>query len=84
MKGNGNEQIFKCGKAYNRGNWYGLWQVLRMYNVCGKLLNGFKSMNVNILGCVRVKGVESECFRINGVKQGLIMSPCLFNVYYCY
>ena len=37
---------------------------------------------VNSLACVRVKGGESECFRIDsGVRQGCIMGPWLFNVY---
>ena len=37
---------------------------------------------VNSLACVRLKGCESECFRINsGVRQGCIMSSWLFNVY---
>ena len=43
----------------------------------GKLLNGIKSMYVNglSLSCVRVKGGESECLRIeSGVRQGCIMS----------
>ena len=39
-------------------------------------------MYVNSLACVRVKGGESECFRINnGVRKGCIVSPWLFNVY---
>ena len=39
-------------------------------------------MYVNSLTCVRVKGGESECFRIDsGVRQGCIMCPWLFNVY---
>ena len=51
-----------------------------MYDAGGKLLNGIKSMYVNSLGCVRVKGFESECFRINsGVRQVCIMSSWLFN-----
>ena len=37
---------------------------------------------VNNLACLRVKGDESECFRIdNGVKQCCMLSPWLFNVY---
>ena len=37
-----------------------LSQVVRMYDVGGKLLNGIKRNDVNILVYVRVKGVESE------------------------
>ena len=33
-----------------------LRQVLRMHDVHGKLLNGIKSMYVDSLACVRVKG----------------------------
>ena len=52
-----------------------LWQVLRMYGVGGKLLNGIKSMYVDSLDCVRVKRGESVRFRIDsGVRQGCIMS----------
>ena len=40
-----------------------------MNDVGGKLLSGIKSMYVDSLGCVRVKGGESEWFRINsGVR----------------
>ena len=57
-------------KAYHRVNKGALIrQVMRMYDVGGKLLNGIKSMYVNSLACVKVKGGESECFRINsGVR----------------
>ena len=53
-----------------------------MYDVGGKLLNGIKTMNVSSLAWIRVKGGESECFRIDScVRQRCIMSPWLFNVY---
>ena len=53
-----------------------------MYDVGGKLFNGIKSVYVNTLACVRVKGCESECFRIDsGVRQACIVSPWLFNIY---
>ena len=46
------------------------------------MLNDIKSMYVNSLACVKVKGGESECFRINsGMRQRCNMSPWLFNVY---
>ena len=59
-------------KAYDWVNWEALWQVLRMYDVGGKLLNGIKSMNVNILLCIRVKGGKSEFFLNidSDVRQG--------------
>ena len=69
-------------EAYNKVNKESLWQILRMYNVGGKLLNGVKSLHFNSLACVRVRGGEGrECFRINsGVRQGCIKSHWLFNV----
>ena len=61
-------------KAYDRVNREDIWQVLRMYDVGGKLLNYIKSMSVNSLACVGVKVWESEYFRINsGVIQVCIM-----------
>ena len=48
----------------------------------GKLLSGIKSIYVGKSACVRVKGSESELFKIDsGVKHGCIMSPWLFSVY---
>ena len=53
-----------------------------MYDVGGKLLNGIKSMYINSLACVKIRGGQSETFRIDrGVKQGCIVPSCLFNVY---
>ena len=46
-------------KAYDRVDREELWQVLRMHDVGGKLLNGIKIMYVNsLLACVTVKGGE--------------------------
>ena len=67
---------------YDRVTREVLWQVLRMYDVAGKLFNGIKSMYVDSLACVRVKGGKSEWFRVDSrVRQGCIMFPWLFNVY---
>ena len=54
-------------KAYGRANREPLWQFLRMYDVDGKFLNGIKRMYVNNLAYVKVKGCETECFRIDSV-----------------
>ena len=60
-------------KTYDRVNEEALCQVLRMYDVGDKLLNG-----INSLACVRVKGGENESFRIvSVVRQVGIMSTWL-------
>ena len=38
-----------------------------MHDVGGKRLSGIKSMYINSLAYVRVKGGENECFRIESV-----------------
>ena len=52
-------------KAYKRVNREALWHMLIMYEVDGKLLSGIKSMYIDSLACFRVKGGESEWFRID-------------------
>ena len=47
-------------KAYGRVNRDALWQVLRIFDVGGKLPKGIKSMYVNGLACVRVKRVRAS------------------------
>ena len=65
-------------KTYDRFNR----EVLRKYDLYGKLLNDVKSMYPNSLACIRLKVGESEHFRINsGVRQGCIISLCIFNVF---
>ena len=44
-------------KVYDRVNREALWQVLKMYDVGGKLLNCIKSIYVNSLAYVREKDV---------------------------
>ena len=50
-------------KEYDRVNWDGLWQVLRMYDLEGKLLRGVRGMYIDSSACVGVKIGESEPFR---------------------
>ena len=50
----------------------------------GKLLNGIKSIYVKTLACVRVKGGESECFRIkSGVRRMYHVPLALQCIYRC-
>ena len=58
-----------------RVNGEALWQVLRMYDVGGKLLSGIKSMYVDSSACVRIKRGESEWFRIDSGGETGISCP---------
>ena len=52
-----------------------------MYGVGGKPLSGIRSIYVNSLVSVKIKRGK-ECFSIAcDIRQGLFMSPWLFNVY---
>ena len=69
-------------KTYGKVNRETFSQVLKMYDMGSKLLSGIKSMYIDSSACVRVKGGESEQFRIDSeVRQGCIISLWPFNVY---
>ena len=69
-------------KAYDSVDRNCLWQVLSIYGIIGKLLGGIKSLIEGSRACVKVNGVTSDWFEIrNGLKQGCVMSPWLFNIY---
>ena len=40
---------------YDRVNREAFWQVLRMYDMGGKFLNGIKNIYVDIFACVKGK-----------------------------
>ena len=69
-------------KAYDKVDWEGLWEVLTVYGVGGKLLMAVKSFYRNATASVKVGDKLSESFKVNvGVRQGCVMSPWLFNIY---
>ena len=60
----------------------GMWQMLRVFGVGGKLLKAVQSFYVDSRVCVWVGNDVSEWFPVNvGLRQGCVMSPWLFNVY---
>ena len=68
--------------AYDTIDRHGMWQMLRVYGVGGKLLKAVQSFYVDSLACVRVGNDVSEWFPVNvGLRQGCVMSSWLFNVY---
>ena len=69
-------------KAYDRVDRDAMWNVLRMYGIGGRLLQGVKSLYVGSKACVRVGNEVSEWFPVRvGLRQGCVMSPWLFNLY---
>ncbi len=46
--------------ACDRVDWLALWEVLRIYNVGGKLLSAIKSFYEKASACVKINGETSE------------------------
>ena len=69
-------------KAYDTIDRHGMWQMLGVYGVGGKLLKAVQSFYVDSRACIQVGNDVSEWFQVNiGLRQGWVMSPWLFNVY---
>ena len=69
-------------KAYDKNNKNTLWQVVRVFDVAGKLLNDIKSIFVYILTWITAEGGDREQFSIeSGIRHECIMSLCLFFMY---
>ena len=81
---NGNDAFWAfmdLEKTYNTIARHGLWQMLRVYGVGGKLLKAVQSFYIDSRACVLVRNDVSEWFPVVGLRQGYVMSPWLFNVY---
>ncbi len=46
------------GKAYDRVNWEVMWDVLRVYGVGGRLLDGVKAFYIDTSECQRRRWVN--------------------------
>ena len=58
-------------KAYDTIDRHGMWQMLRVYGVGGKLLKAVQSFYVDSRACVRVGNDVSEWFPVCCIKTGL-------------
>ncbi len=69
-------------KACDKIHREGLWTVLRLYGLGGRLLKGVKSFYENSTACVRVRNSVSDWFSVLvRLRQRCVMSPWLFNLY---
>ena len=63
-------------KAYDTIDQHGMWQMLIVYGVGGKLLKAVQSFYVDSRAYARVGNDVSEWFPVNvGLRQGCVMSP---------
>ena len=69
-------------KAFDRVNRDCLWFKLRSLGIHGNLYNSIKSLYVDVKCAVKINDIKTNWFDVNnGVKQGCILSPVLFNLY---
>ena len=69
-------------KAYYTIDRHGMWQMVRVYGVDGKLLKAVQSFYIDSRACIRVADDVSEWFPVYvGLSQGCVMYPWLFSVY---
>jgi hypothetical protein len=70
-------------KAYDKVNQELLWIILERRGVPKKFLNLIKGFYKDVKANVRLNGVLSESFNlICGLKQGSIISPLLFSIFF--
>ena len=68
-------------KAYDTIDRHGMWQILKVYGVGGRLLKAVQIFYVDSKACVRVGNDVSEWFPVDvGLRHGCVMYPWLFNV----
>ena len=69
-------------KAFDSVNRERLWDKLTRYGINGPFLSTLQSLHEEYQCCVEVNGNCTPWFEVNnGVKQGCILSPSLFNLY---
>ena len=78
--------IFGCfidfSKAFDSIPRDKLFEKLLKYNVCGKFYDCLVNLYTKDKACVKILNNITEMFNINqGVKQGCILSPILFNIF---
>ena len=70
-------------KVYDSVPREALWHVLRKYGVLPSLVNIIRSLHDSMKAEVTVDGaVTPETEVTNGLRQGCIVAPTLFNLYF--
>ena len=78
--------IFSCfvdfSKAFDSIPRYTLFKKLLDHNITGKVYDCLVNFYTKDLSCIKIGGRITNSFTVNqGVKQGCILSPLLFNIF---
>ena len=75
--------LINLTKAFDTVNREGLWIVLAWYGCPQKFIQIIRLFHVHMTGQVLSNSSESYPFKIsNGMKQGCILAPVLFNLFF--
>ena len=83
---NSGSPIYICGldaeKAFDSCNWDILFEKLRDKGISHAIINVIKSLYTNSTAEVYYNGCTSKVFKLSqGVRQGSVLSPHLYNIY---
>ena len=77
--------LLDATKAFDRVHYIKLFELLLQRNLCPTVCRYLALQYTNQMCCVKWSHVMSDTFGVaNGVKQGGVLSPILFNVYMDY
>jgi len=69
-------------KAFDRVWHEALWATLKKHNISPRVTTTIRSLYDNAVSAVFTNNTLSERFRTTvGVRQGCLLSPCLFNIF---
>ena len=67
-------------KAFDCVDHNKLWKILKEMRIADHLTCLLRNLYAGQEAAVRTGHGTTDCFQIGGVRQGCILSPCLFNI----
>ena len=74
--------FFECAKVFDSVDHNKLWKIVKERGIPDHLTCLLRNLYADQEATVRTRHGTTDCFQIRkGVRQGCILSPCLFNLY---
>ena len=73
--------LIDCAKAFDRVDHNKLWKILKEMGIPDHLTCLLRNLYARQEATVRTRHGKMDWFQMKGVRQGCILSPCLFNLY---